>query len=339
MKVLVTGADGFVGEHLVELLLEKGYDVSASALTLPPTRDTLRPERIGEVDWKAADVLDHDALFRLVAAVRPDHIYHLAGFSSGALAREQVEVAMRVNAGGTINLCEAVLAARDEFPSFDPRILVMGSGEAYGSAALKELPLREEMPLRPLSPYGLSKACQEFVAHTYRRARGLRTVVVRGFNLLGPGQRVQFVVPSFCAQVAEIAGGQRDPVLHVGNLDVERDFTDVRDGVKAYHAIMGLEKPKSVYNVCSGSATPIRRLLEWILDEAGVEAEIRVDASRVREEETPRIIGDASRVREETGWAPTRYIEGTVREVYGWIAAQVNRPGGPAPTVTEPERQ
>lgn len=329
VKVLVTGADGFVGEHLVAHLLERGYEVCASALSLPPTRDTLTPDEIARVDWKAADVQDHDALFRLVAAIRPDRIFHLAGFASGALARDRAELALRVNAGGTVNLCEAVLAAREEFPAFDPRILVMGSGDAYGASALDGTPLREEMPLAPLSPYGFSKACQELAADTYRRAHALHTVVVRGFNLLGSGQQLDFVVPSFCIQVAEIVAGRREPVLQVGNLDVERDFTDVRDGVVAFRAIMELEEPETVYNVCSGRALPVRRLLEWILDEAGIDPEIQVDPARVRREEAPRLVGDPGRVRRSTGWTPAHRIEDTVREVYGWIAAQVNRPRGP----------
>lgn len=329
-KVLVTGADGFVGEHLLAHLLQGSRVLSASVLTLPPTRDTLTPEQIGGVDWKAADVEDHDALFRLVAAVRPDEIYHLAGFASGALAREQAQKALRVNAGGTVNLCEAVLAVRDEFPAFDPRVLVMGSGDAYGESALEGRPLQEEMKLHPLSAYGLSKACQELAAHTYRRGHGLRTVVARGFNLLGPGQQLDFVVPSFCTQVAEIVAGRRDPVLKVGNLDVERDFTDVRDGVMAFGAIMQLEEPEPVYNVCSGEAVPVRTLLEWILDEAGVDPAIEVDPARVRREEPPRVVGNPSRLREQTGWRPGRSIEETVREVYRWIAAEVSRPRGPA---------
>lgn len=321
MKVLVTGADGFVGEHLVEELLATGHEVSASTLTLPPTRDTLSPDQLAAADWKAADVRDHDALYRLIAAVRPDQIYHLAGFASGALARARAALAMDVNAGGTVNLCEAVVAVRDESSDFDPRIFVMGSGDAYGDAAQNDVPITEEMGLRPVSTYGLSKAAQELVAHTYRRARGLRVLVVRSFNLIGPGQASHFMVPDFCTQVAKMVCGRiREQVMHVGNLDVERDFTDVRDGVRAFRMVMELEQPAAAYNLATGRSTSIRQILDWILDEAGVRPEIVSDASRRRSGEIARIRGDAGRLRAETGWAPQRDIEDSVREVYRWIA-------------------
>lgn len=320
VKVLVTGADGFVGEHLVEELLSTGHDVSASTLTLPPTRDTLSPEQVAAADWKACDVRDHDALHRLIAAVRPDQIYHLAGFASGALARARAAQAMEVNAGGTVNLCEAVVAVREETPEFNPRILVMGSGDAYGDARRSDVPLTEDMSLRPVSTYGLSKAAQELAAHTYRRARNLQVLVTRSFNLVGPGQAPNFVVPDFCTQVARIASGRSREAMRVGNLDVERDFTDVRDGVRAFRMAMELERPAAAYNVATGSAVSIRQILDWILDEAGVRPEIISDASRCRSGEIARVRGDAGRLRSETGWKPERDIEASVREVYQWVA-------------------
>lgn len=319
-KALVTGADGFVGQYLIGHLLEAGYTVSASTLELPPTRTVLGPAQMAAVDWKAADVLDHDALYRQIAAVRPQQVYHLAGFASGALARSHAAQAMRINAGGTVNLCEAVLSVQADFSEFDPDIFVMGSGDAYGDAALLGEPLTEDMALRPVSAYGLSKACQELAGHTYRRAHGLKTTVCRTFNLVGPGQMSPFVVPNFCEQVATIASGDVEPVLHVGNLDVERDFTDVRDAVAAFRAVM--EKPDrgTVYNVASGQPVAIRTIVDWIVSEAGLEVEICVDPERVRSEDLPRIAGDSSLLRTETGWEPTRAIEDTVREVYRSIA-------------------
>lgn len=322
MGVLVTGADGFVGQHLVTRLLEEGREVSAAALTLPPSRTILSPSQMASVDWKAADVREQDALFRLVAAVQPDHIYHLAGFASGGMARHRAAEAMEVNAGGTVNLCEAILSVREDFPELDPRILVMGAGDAYGDAGRPCEKLTEDLTLRPMTAYGMSKAAQEIVAHTYRRAHGVDTVVARGFNLVGPGQETAFVVPDFCQQAAEIAAGEAEPVLHVGNLGAVRDFTDVRDGVEAFRLLVEAESPDGAYNVCSGVGRRVGTLLDWILDEAGIDPEVVVDSERLRGDEVDRIVGDAGRLRELTGWTPGRDVEETVREVYRWTVSE-----------------
>lgn len=325
MKALVTGGDGFVGEHLVAHLLEAGDRVTASCLSLPPNRATLSPEKAAEVEWKVADVLDPDALYRVVAAVRPDLVYHLAGFASGGASRGRPETSLRVNAGGTLNLLEAVLRARSDFPGLDPLVLVMGSGHAYGASARGEDRISETAPLRPESAYALSKACQEMTADAYRRGRGVRAVTLRAFNLIGPGQKPGFVLPDFCTQVAAIAAGKTDPVLEVGNLDVERDFTDVRDAVAAFRVLAGLERPEPTYNVCSGEGTVIGTVLDWILDEAAVDAEVLVAPERVREGEISRLVGDPRRLREGTGWASVRSVEETVRKTYRWMAGSGGR--------------
>lgn len=325
MKALVTGADGFVGQHLIAELLDHGFSVSASVLDLPPARSTLTSEQIAAVDWKAADVRDRDALVRLVAAAMPDRVYHLAGFASGALAREFAADAVHINVGGTVNLCEAVVSVRDTHPEFDPRILVMGSCDAYGDAAGDGVPLSEEMSLRPVSAYGLSKAGQELAAHTYRRAHGLRMLVVRGFNLVGPGQEPPFVVPEFATQVARISLGEVEPSVKVGNLDVERDFTDVRDGVRALRLLMDLDAPGAAYNVASGKTIRVGTILDWIVDEADTEVEIEVVPGRVRREEQAVVAGDVTRVREDTGWVPERDVEASVRETYRWIRNRFER--------------
>ena len=329
MKALVTGGDGFVGQHLISELLRQGVDVVGSVLDLPPSRSTLTSEQVAAVDWKAADVRKHDALVRLLSATVPDCIYHLAGFASGALARQNAAEAVNVNAGGTVNLCEAVVAVREQKPGYDPRILVMGSCDAYGDADREGGRLHESMPLRPVSSYGLSKAAQELAAHTYRRSHGLRIFVVRGFNLTGPGQLPPFVVPDFANQVARIAAGETEPIVTVGNLDVERDFTDVRDGVVGCRLLMDLEEPSAAYNVASGRALRIGRILDWIVDEADVEVEIQVSPDRVRVEEVQVTSGDPSLIRNDTGWEPRRDIEDTIRETYRWIRSRFDRSEDP----------
>lgn len=231
-----------------------------------------------------------------------------------------------MNAGGTVNLMEAVLRARQDFPGLDPLVLVMGSAHAYGRSARGEERVSESAPLEPEAPYGLSKACQEMVAHAYRRGRGVRATVLRPFQLIGPGQKPGFVLPDFSAQVAAIAAGKREPVVEVGSLDAERDFTDVRDAVAAFRAVAALERPEPAYNVCSGTGTRIGSLLEWLLEEAAVEAEVRVRSERVREGEVERLVGDPERLRRSTGWEPARPVRETVRETYRWVAGSGGRP-------------
>lgn len=329
MKALVTGGDGFVGEHLVAHLVAAGHRVTASCLSLPPNRDTLTAELAAAMEWKVADVLDGDALYRVVAAARPDRIYHLAGFSSGGTARRRPEEALRVNAGGTVNLLEAILRAGEDFPGLAPVVLILGSGDAYGESALSGEPVAETAPLRPRGPYGLSKACQEMAGDAYRRGAGVRTIVARAFNMLGPGQRRGFVLPDFCAQAAAIAAGKAEPVLRVGNLDVERDFVDVRDAVAAIERVAGLEEGEGgepgVYNVCSGVATAVGTLLDWVLDAADIEVEVRVEQDRVREGEPSRLVGDPGRIRRTADWSPARDLRETVRETYRWVAGSRER--------------
>ena len=161
------------------------------------------------------------------------------------------------------------------------------------------------------------------MAHTYRRARGIQTVVARCFSLIGRGQLGPFVVPEFCRQAAGIAAGTREPSMQVGNLDVERDFLDVRDGVDAFCRLMDLPDPDASYNVASGRPVRIGTLLDWILEAAGVDADIEVDPARVRPAEVRRIMGDATQLRDQTGWAPTRSIEDTVKETYEWWARRL----------------
>jgi GDP-4-dehydro-6-deoxy-D-mannose reductase len=322
-RALVTGGDGFVGQHLLPDLLGRSHVVTGSVLALPPKRVTITPGQTEAVDWKVADVTDAASLYRLVAAVQPDVVFHLAGFSSAVKARVEPEEALRVNAGGTINLLEALLSVRDDFPDLDPRIVVMSSGATYGGAAVGDCGLEESAALQPTSPYSVSKACQELVADSYRRSRGMRIVVARVFNLVGPGQREEFVVPSFCGQVAEIAAGRAQPVLKVGNLEVERDFLDVRDGVAALAELGQLPEPKMVYNVGSGGATRVQAVLDWILQEAGVQVELLADPERVREGEEKRLLANIDRIMEHSDWRPERRLEDTIRETYRWFADRI----------------
>lgn len=320
MRTFVSGGDGFVGQHLIASVLASGDRVAASILGISPDLWTLTPSEAEAVDWRTADVLDVGGLSALVEDLLPDCIYHLAGFASGARAREAPAEALRVNAEGTLNLLEAVVGARRAHASFDPAILLMSSADAYGPPRDPGIPLREEDPLRPATSYGLSKAAMEMVAHAYRARSSLRIIVVRTFPLLGPGQATGFVLPSVCVQAAKIAAGAVEPVLHTGNVDVERDFTDVRDGVEALRLLAEKPSVEMTYNLCSGRAMPVGRLVEWVLEEAGVEAEVYSDPTRLRPEEPMRVFGSAARLEQATGWGPVRSLRTAVRDTYESVA-------------------
>jgi GDP-4-dehydro-6-deoxy-D-mannose reductase len=319
MKTLVSGGDGFVGEHLISWLLARGDEITASTLESEPDLRTLSAGEAHRVEWRPADVRDARPMEAILRDTRPECIYHLAGYSSGVRAREQPAQAFRVNAEGTLNLLEAVVTVRAQDPSFDPTIIVMSSADVYGAPGNSEVPLSEDDPVRPVSHYGVSKAATEVVADAYRRSSNLRIIVARAFPLVGPGQATVFVLPSLCGQAAEIAKEEVEPVLQVGNLAVERDFTDVRDGVRALRLLAECPTPETTYNLCSGRAVGIARMVEWVLEEAGVTAEVRSDSSRVRPGEPARVVGTASRLEADTGWLPTRDIRSTVHDTYRWV--------------------
>ena len=311
----MTGGDGFVGQHLVEHLLDDGYEVTATMLGDAPSAGTLSSAARAAVEWIRLDVRDADAIASVVHAVRPRRVFHLAGFSSGAEAGRRSREALAVNGAGTLSLVEAVGRA----PADVRAVVVAGSADAYGGGG--DGPMGELTPLRPMSVYGATKAAQDVLARGAGAALGVRVVVARLFPLVGPGQRPAFVLPSFCRRALAIRRGAAESRLAVGNLDVARDFTDVRDGVRALAGIADLDgAPYMAYNVCSGIATKIRRLLEWVLERAEIEPEIVRDPALVRQGEPEAVVGDPTRLRAATGWCAARDLRACVHATVDWVA-------------------
>ena len=302
-RVLVTGAGGFVGPHLVAALTARGASVRGAGLGSPPAGVRLEM-------WQEADFADMAQAGAAVAAAKVDAIVHLAGQSSAARSFEAPEETFRANVSGTWTLLEAV---RTHTPG--TRVLVVGTSEVYGPMP-PGTPATEENAFAPVSPYALSKAAAEEVARAYAAAHGLDVVRARPFSHTGPGQSDRFVVPSFARQLAAIEAGRAEPVLRVGNLDVTRDISDVRDIVTGYAALLERGVAGEVYNLCRGEGIHLRQLLSELVAMARVQVKVEVDPARLRPADMPWLVGDASRIRQATGWRTERPLGATLGDVF-----------------------
>jgi GDP-4-dehydro-6-deoxy-D-mannose reductase len=297
VRVLVTGATGFVGYWLTRELEAQGHDV----IPTPAISDF--------------DIADPGVVRPFVAAVAPDAVAHLAGMAFAGDARRDAGEAFRVNVGGTAVLLDTV--RRLPRP---PVVLVAGSSEVYGLPRAEDLPLREDAPLLPSTPYGLSKLAQEAVAIELAAAHGLGLVVTRSFNHIGPGQRPEFVVPALAARILDAVHGG-SAVIAIGNADVRRDFTDVRDVVRAYRLLLeasaaeALPSRRMVVNVASGRAVSIRSIADILRRLAGCSAELTVDPALVRDNDPPEIVGSVTLLAQLTGWEPTIALEQTLADI------------------------
>jgi GDP-4-dehydro-6-deoxy-D-mannose reductase len=301
VRVLVLGARGFVGRHLVALLRERGHEV------VPADREP-------HEDGLPVDVTDPLALRAAFELARPDAVAHLAAQAFVPAALADPAGTFAVNAGGTLHVLDAARAQAAGGAA--PRVLVVSSAEVYGAQPPAAYPLRETTAPRPANPYAASKLAAEALAQSYARSYGLDAVVTRAFNHIGPGQDERFAVAGFAAQIARVAAGH-GPLVRVGNLEAARDFLDVRDVCAAYALLLeGAGEPGEVYNVASGAATPLKDVLRQLVQIARVPVEIREDPARMRPADVPLSLGDAAKLRAATGWAPRTSLPAALRAVY-----------------------
>ena len=301
---LITGASGFAGSHLLERLASQGVPAHAWAHRAP---GRATPHSDARVTWAAVDLLDRDNVRESLAAAKPDAIYHFAGAANVHDAWRDPARSLQINVIGTHNLLSAVREL-----GLGCRVLVTGSALVY-KPQLEAL--TESSPVGTPTPYGVSKLAQELVA----AESGVPVLLTRPFNHAGPGQSPAFATSAFAQQIAEIEAGRRDPVLHVGNLDAERDITDVRDTVRAYEALVARGQTGRPYNVCSGRAHSMGALLDLLLSRARVRVRIEVDPSRLRPSDNPIVLGSHARLTEDTGWVPEIPIERTLEDLLdGW---------------------
>jgi GDP-4-dehydro-6-deoxy-D-mannose reductase len=306
VRVLITGVSGFVGGHVVDLVREQAPSAEVFGLDSRPGN---RARALG-IEVLKADLQDPVSVRAVLDQVRPDRLVHLAAQSSPQRSWEDPGGTLKTNLLGLLHLLEAARTL-----SLEPRLLVVGSAEEYGLVEPHEIPLREEAPLRPASPYAVSKVAQGFLALQYALSLGLPIVRTRTFHHTGPRRGEQFAESSFARQLAEIEAGRRPPRLQVGNLEAVRDFTDVRDVARAYWALLDRGAPGEVYNVCSGRGVKMGELLEELVALSGLKVEIHADPSLLRPLDVPMLVGDPSRLRAATGWQASIPLSRTLRDL------------------------
>ena len=300
-RVLIFGAGGFVGSYLCKEFLNNGYKVSGTdkgeGSALP-----------SEVDFYKTDLMQADEVKKLIGQIQPDIIVNLAAISSVGASWNMPQTTMAINVIGALNIMEAARKSEQK-----PRILFVGSSEEY---VISENPLDENTQLNANNPYGISKVTQEQLAKLYREQYGLKIYCVRPFNHTGIGQRDTFVLPSFCKQVAEIDKSGKDGKIQVGNLKVKRDFSHVKDVVRAYRMIVESDNCNQIYNVGSGNAYSLEDMLTYIIGLSDQNIEIGVDQNRIRPTDQPVICCDRSLIGKELGWEPQYNVYDALREMY-----------------------
>lgn len=315
-KALITGIAGFVGSHLAELLLSKGFEVHG--LTRPRSKmDHIESIRT-KLQLEDADLLDSHSLYATISRIKPDYVFHLAAQSFVPTSWVSPSVTLEVNIVGSANLFEAVRQA-----GIDPVIQIACSSEEYGLVLPDEVPIKESNPLRPLSPYAVSKVAMDYLGYQYFQSYKRRIIRTRGFNHTGPRRGDTFAESNFAKQIALIEKGLQDPVIRVGNLDAKRDYTDVRDMVQAY--LLSLEKcdPGEVYNICTGDAVVIGDMLDILLSYSKIKVEVKQDPSRMRPSDVPVLIGDNSKFVAKTGWKPTVPFKKTMEDLLNYWRSKV----------------
>jgi GDP-4-dehydro-6-deoxy-D-mannose reductase len=313
MKALIIGGAGFVGGYLMDhISRDYGWSIAVTKLE----NESILHENVSVFNL---NILDKSAVVNLLEEVRPDYIFHLAAQSSVALSWKNPSLTVDVNIKGSINVLDAVREL-----NYKPRILLIGSGEEYGHILPEETPIKENNAVRPGNIYAATKTCQNMIGKIYSDAYQMDIVMVRAFNHIGPKQAPMFVVSDFCKQVAEIEKGLREPIIKVGNLSAKRDFTDVRDVVRAYTMLIQKGKTGETYNVGSSKAIKIEEILEMILSFSTANIKVEVDKDRLRPIDVPIIESDITKLKECTGWERQIRLENTIKDTLAYWRNQVH---------------
>jgi len=315
-RILVTGVTGFAGSHLVDYMISRGdCEIFGIQRWRSPTDNIAH--FMDKISILECDLRDASSTRDTLETVRPDWIFHLAAQSFVPTSWSAPTESLTTNILGQINIFEAVRRL-----GLKCRIQLACSSEEYGMVAPNEVPIKETNPLRPLSPYAVSKVAQDLLGYQYWMSWKVDSVRTRGFNHEGPRRGPVFVASDFAKQIADIEKGRRAPVVHVGNLEAKRDFSDVRDMVRAYWLALEKCEPGEVYNICTGRAWTIREVLDLLLSMTQAKIEVRQDPTRLRPSDVPILLGDNSKFVKATGWKPTIPFEQTLRDILDYWRAR-----------------
>ena len=316
MRILITGIAGFVGSHLAKLLLSKGMEVYGTVWQESILENISALKK--SLELIECDIQDYESIQKAIVTSNPNWVYHLAAQSFVPASKKNPAKTLSINVIGTANLLEAISKC-----ATSARILLIGSSDQYGIVDQSELPVRESNPMRPLNPYAVSKIAQEFLGYQYHKANGLDIVRVRSFNHVGPRQAPLFVCSDFARQIAQVEAGVKEPVMYVGNLEAQRDFSDVSDIVRAYWLALERGASGEIYNICSGKAYSIQQMLDMLLSMSTVDIEVKQDPERMRPSDLPRIVGDYKKFEKQTGWKPLVPFDQTLASVLDYWRCQI----------------
>ncbi len=308
MKALITGVTGFAGNHLARLLLHEGWEVFGTR----NGKEQLDEDLSECVVIHECDIRNSGQIREVLTAVQPKYIFHLAGQSSVANSWKETAATFDINVVGTARLLDELILQKT-----DTTVILAGSAEEYGRPR-GATPLTESEPLDPINPYGVSKAALSMLFKQYHLKHGLELIYARAFNHIGPGQRPGFVTVDFARQLTKIKANLKEPVISVGNLETVRDFTDVRDIVKAYLGLAKRGCPGEVYNVCSGNAIAIKDILCLLIKQTGVKVEIKTDPDKMRPAEVPVLVGNNNKICNAINWKPERSMQETLQDLINY---------------------
>lgn len=317
MRVLITGIAGFVGSHLAEYALKKNAKVFGTILPNEPLDNIAHIKK--QLTLLKCDITNAKLVERAIKKSKPDFVFHLAAQSNVSLSWKVPQKTMQANVIGTVNLLESL---RNHAPK--ARVLLASSREVYGKVKKSDLPIKEKQPTNPINPYGVSKLAMEFLGKNYYYKYGLETIIIRSFNLTGPRRPASFACSDWAKQLAEIELGLKEPALEIGVVTALRDFTDVRDAVRAYWLAIQKCKPAEPYNLCSGKALKMRKVLEIILALSKKKIKVVRDERKVVEIGVPYAAGSYAKLRKATGWKPKIKFKKTLQDLVGYWKKQLS---------------